>query len=155
LESLNHLDQIGQRVCLHLLHRPAAVNLYCIFGSSNLSRDLLVKLVGDNFRILRRVAGDAVRVAVPHSGHDVVHEFPAESRGVDRVTEAHNPPFSITLRPRSEPLLPSFPVPNSRLLRASSQARQWKTRVLGVISQRVHRCVPFKSLLLYNSIGVE
>jgi hypothetical protein len=38
-----HLDQRGQRVCLHLLHRAAAVNLYCIFGSSKLSRDLLVK----------------------------------------------------------------------------------------------------------------
>jgi hypothetical protein len=96
LESLNHLDQIGQRVCLHLLHRPAALNLYCIFGSSNLSRDLLVKLVGDNFRILRRVAGDAVRVAVPHPGHDVVHEFARESRSEDGVSEAHwfNSPYS-------------------------------------------------------------
>ena len=43
LESLNHLDQIGQRVCLHLFHRAAAVNLYCVFCSANLRRDLLVE----------------------------------------------------------------------------------------------------------------
>ena len=43
LESLNHLDQIGQRVCLHLLHRAAAVSLYCVFCNANLSPDLLVE----------------------------------------------------------------------------------------------------------------
>jgi len=43
LESLEHLYQLGQRVCLHLLHCAAAVNFYCIFGGSDLSRDLLVK----------------------------------------------------------------------------------------------------------------
>jgi hypothetical protein len=43
LESFNHFDQVGQRVCLHLLHRAAAMNLYCIFGNSNLGRDLLIE----------------------------------------------------------------------------------------------------------------
>src|ERR1700722_9617441 len=47
-ESFNHLNQVGQRVCLHLLHRPAAVNLYCVFCGSDLSRDLLVEHACDH-----------------------------------------------------------------------------------------------------------
>jgi hypothetical protein len=43
LESFDHFDQVGQRVCLHLIHRVAAMNLYCSFGSSNLGRDLLIE----------------------------------------------------------------------------------------------------------------
>src|SRR5215470_3378244 len=48
LELLHHLYQMSKRYCLHLFHRPAALNLYCAFRGSQFSSYLLVKHSGNN-----------------------------------------------------------------------------------------------------------
>jgi hypothetical protein len=42
IEALDHLDQLGQRLCLHLVHRPLAMSFYSVFGNSKLSRNLFI-----------------------------------------------------------------------------------------------------------------
>src|SRR5215470_16801611 len=48
LELLHHLYQMSKRFCLHLFHRPAALNLYCAFRGSQFSSYLLVEHSANN-----------------------------------------------------------------------------------------------------------
>src|SRR6185437_3183294 len=48
LELLHHLYQMSKRFCLHLFHRPAALNLYGALRGSQFSSYLLVEHSADN-----------------------------------------------------------------------------------------------------------